>query len=66
MPVISNEDKVVVSVRGTPTRHTPDSFQGRLAEQRTAEGDVLAVAAIDVVCKTMEARMVDKYPVHTV
>ena len=66
MPIIGNVDEIVVPINGTSTLHVPHSFQGCLAQQGASEGDVLAIASVNVICKAMEGGMVNKYPVHSI
>ncbi len=66
MPVIGNVHQVFIPVVHTPTRHMPHSFQGCFAQQRASEGNLHAVAAVDVFSQVVEARVVYKDIVHPI
>ena len=66
MPVIGNVHQVVIPIVYTPTRHMPHSFQGSFAQQGASEGNLHAVAAVDVFSQVVEARVVYKDIVHSI
>ena len=66
MPIVCYVDQIVIPVNRASALHMPDSFQGCFAEQGTSEGDVLPVAAIDVVCKAVKRGVIHKHPVYPI
>jgi len=47
-------------------RHVPHGLDGRLAQHGVAEVLLPPVAAVDIVDRRVEARVVDEYGVHAV
>ncbi len=66
MPIIGNVHQVIIPIVYTPAGHMPHSFQGSFAQQRTSEGNLHAVTAVDVFSQVVEARVVYKDVVHPV
>lgn len=66
MPVVGNEDQVLVTVGAATALHVPHSLQGSFAQKRAAERDVLTAAAIDVARKAVERGVVNEHVVHSV
>jgi hypothetical protein len=52
VPVVCHKHEVVLSINSAPAGHHPRRFQRGLAQQRAAEEDLVAVAAVDGVCST--------------
>ena len=66
MPVVGDENQVVIPIDGTPTGDMPHSFQRCFAQQCTSERDVLSIASINVARVAMERWVIHKYPVHSI
>ena len=66
VPVVGDVHQVVVAVGCAPATHKPDRLKSRFAEQGTAEGDVLAVAAVNVLREALEGGVVHEHPIDAV
>ena len=65
MPVVGNEDTVVVTIGHPATGNVPDCLQGCLREQCVTEHEIHATASVDVVA-LVERRVVNEDKVDPV